>query len=124
MKMSYQRAAVFFLQAGLAFVLSYAAISSLQEPGAWVSYIPSFTTMFIPAATSLVLVSYFQILLAVWLVSGLYLKYAALVTAVLIFGLVLFNLNSLIITFRDIGLVFAALALFILTSKDAQLNNR
>jgi len=121
--MSYQRAAAFFLQGGLAFVLLYAAVSALQEPSAWISYIPAFTTSLIPAALSLILISYFQIILAIWLVSGFYTRYAALVAAALIFGLVLFNLNTLIITFRDIGLVLAALALFFLTS-NRQLNNR
>lgn len=118
MKISHERIATFFLQAGLAFVLFYAAISSLYEPDAWISYIPSFTTSIIPANASLVAVSFFQIILGVWLLSGIYARYAALVTTALIAGLVIFNLNELIITFRDTGLILAALALFFLTSGD------
>jgi hypothetical protein len=118
MKVPNERIAAFFLQGGLAFVLFYAAISSLYEPDAWISYIPSFTTVIFPASTSLMMISFFQIALAIWLLSGLYVRYAALVTAALIAGLVVFNLNSLIITFRDIGLVLAAVALFTLTIDD------
>lgn len=114
MKVSNERIATFFLQGGLAFVLFYAAISSLYEPNAWVSYIPAFTTAIIPASTSLVMVSFFQIVLAVWLLSGFYMRYAALVTIALIGGLVVFNFDSFIVTFRDVGLILAACALFFL----------
>ena len=52
-----------------------------------------------------------EILLSVWLLSGKYARYAALLSAVMLGGIVLAQPGDLLITFRDIGLMFMALAL-------------
>ena len=99
------------LRIGLASVFLYAAVSALRQPDAWVSFVPAFTTRFVAATSSLLAISIAQIALAAWLLSGKLVRYAALVSAALLGGIIIFNLGTLLITFRDIGLVFAALAL-------------
>lgn len=100
------------LRLGLAFVLGYAGISSFQHPLEWVGYMPHFLTAHIAATTLLKPFAVFELLLAVWLVSGKFVRYAALLAALLLAGIVVLNPSQLIITFRDVGLFCMALALF------------
>lgn len=53
----------------------------------------------------------YEVILGLWLVSGFYLKWAAMLCALTLAGIVVLNPHDLIVTFRDIGLAFAALAL-------------
>jgi hypothetical protein len=98
------------LRVGIAFVFVYAALSSYITPSAWLGFIPSFVPSGL-AKPSLDLFSIVQVGLAAWLVSGLYLRYAALASALTITALTLTNLSSLVVTFRDVGLALAAFAL-------------
>ncbi|MDL2341937.1 MAG: hypothetical protein QFB87_02585 [Patescibacteria group bacterium] len=102
------------IRIGLAVVFVYAAIDAFIEPAAWISYVPMFSNHFIDAKLALDLLSVFQIFLAIWLISGKFLKLSAIIAAAMLGGIMLFNIPTLLITFRDIGLVFAAVALLFL----------
>lgn len=102
------------LRIGLAGVFIYAALSAFKTPEAWLSYIPPFTAKFMSLKTALDIMSVFQLVLAVVLLSGKYLKYTAAISAILLAGILALSLNELLITFRDIGLVFMAIALIFL----------
>ena len=106
--------AVLVLRVGLAAVLLYAAIDAFREPAAWVSFVPHFTTQFVTAKTSLDILSVIQIVIAAALLLGKYVRYAAIVTALLLAGILVFNLNALYETFRDFGLLCMAIALALL----------
>lgn len=99
------------LRIGLAAVLMYAAIASIITPNDWVGYVPAFIREFVPATTVLGALSVAQIIVAVWLLSGIYVRLAALVCAAMLAGIIVANLSLFTIIFRDIGLFFAALAL-------------
>ncbi len=105
------------LRFGLAFVFAYAAISAFQHPGAWTGFVPGLVTKFISAKTFLDLFGIFQLVLAAALVIGRYIKYAAALATLSLAGLLVFNLSSFIVTFRDVGLIFMAAALFFLEEK-------
>lgn len=105
------------LRLGLAVVLLYAAIGSFVAPREWIGYLPAFLTDIIDGDILLNLFAVFELALAAWLLSGTHTRYAALVTAVMLAGIVLANFDLFAITFRDIALIFAALALAAL-SKD------
>ena len=100
------------LRLGLATVFLYAAISSFLAPNEWVGYFPQLLRDIVPAEVLLPIFSIYELLLAAWLLSGLYTKYAALLAAVTLTGIVVSNFQLFVITFRDIALIFAALALF------------
>lgn len=106
--------AKYLLRGGLAFVFVYAAISSLQTPAAWVGYVPGLATHFVSADFALKGLSYFQIALGLWLVSGKFVKYAAGVAGLMLIGIVVLDTSSFIITFRDVGLACMAAALVLL----------
>lgn len=107
------------LRLGLATVFLYASLSAFVSPHDWVGYLPHFLTALVPATFLLTIFSSIELLLAVWLLSGVYVRWAALVAALLLFGIVVSNVTLLPISFRDIGLLFAALALFVMKDDSA-----
>ncbi len=108
------RVASLLLRAGLAAVFVYAAIASLRYPLEWEGYLPVFLGRQLSPLLLIRLVAVYELVVALWLVSGKYLRPAALLTAVTLAGIMLSNLTQMAITFRDIGLFFAALALVFL----------
>lgn len=99
------------LRVGLAIVFLYASISATKSPQDWIGYLPRFATSIVAGALLLKIFSALEFILALWLLSGKYVRYAGLAAALLLAGIILSNLTLLPISFRDIGLAFAALAL-------------
>lgn len=99
------------LRVGLATMFLYAAISSLVSPRDWVGYLPPLLADHISGFTLVKFFSVYEFALAAWLLSGVYVRYAGLLSAATLGGIVLSNPSLLQISFRDIGLMFAALAL-------------
>jgi uncharacterized membrane protein YphA (DoxX/SURF4 family) len=102
------------LRLGLAFVFAYAAINSLLYPNDWVGYLPHGLTIVIGATVALVLISIYQLVLVVWLLTGKKVRYVAILCALTLAGITVANIGVFAITFRDVGLFFAALALVFL----------
>lgn len=111
-KISQNQSAALLLRVGLAFVFLYAAVASLASPQDWVGYLPNLTRNLLSGTTLLHVISAYEIALVLWLLSGKYVRYAAALCALTLTGIVLSNLSIFIVTFRDIALIFAALALF------------
>lgn len=105
------------LRAGLSVILLYAAISSFANPQDWVGYLPGVLTDRFSADVLLKLFSVYELALAAWLLSGVYVRYAALVCVATLAGIVVTNFELFAITFRDIALIFAALALAVTAGK-------
>lgn len=103
-----------FLRIGLAIVFLYAAISSFISPNDWVGYLPGFVRNILPATAVLGIFSVIELSLAAWLLSGVYVRFAALLCVIMLLGIVVSNFSLLPISFRDIGLIFAALALAVI----------
>ncbi len=100
------------LRLGLSIMFLYAAVSAFLTPDEWVGYLPQFMRDIVPAEVLLPVFSIVELILAAWLLSGLYVTYAALLAAAMLAGIVVFNFQLFAISFRDIGLFFAALALY------------
>lgn len=103
------------LRIGLAFVFGYAAIASLIQPLVWAGFLPSFIVNVVDPMLALRGIAIFEIILALWLLSGKYVQCAAVLAALTLTGIILMNPHQLIVTFRDVGLLCAALALFFAT---------
>jgi uncharacterized membrane protein YphA (DoxX/SURF4 family) len=106
------------LRVGLAVIFMYAAISSFVNPQDWAGYLPSILTDRLEPNVFLKGFSAYELALAVWLLSGVYVRYAALLCAATLAGIIASNFSLFAITFRDIALVFAALALADMPTKD------
>jgi len=99
------------LRGGLAVIFLYAAISSFVNPDDWAGYLPGILTDRVDVDLLLKGFSVYELALAAWLLSGVYVRYAALLCAATLLGIIVSNFSLFAITFRDIALVFAALAL-------------
>lgn len=108
---------LWLLRIGLATMFLYAAISSFLQPNEWLGYLPGFVLTMFDGELVLKLFSVIEIALAAWLLSGVYTRYAALLAAIMLLGITVSNFSLLAISFRDIGLAFAALALAALSDE-------
>ncbi|MEK7212123.1 MAG: hypothetical protein AAB686_00405 [Patescibacteria group bacterium] len=117
---SYPNLVSLLLRVGLAFVFIYAAVASLTAPENWIGYIPIFVKNILGTYQFLFLklFSVGEIILALWLLWGRYVKYAAIISFLLLAGMILFNLAVLDVVFRDVGLALTALALFVLSRSE------
>ncbi len=102
------------LRIGLAIVFFYAAISSLINPDSWIGFTPSFIKNIISENIFLNMHSIGNIFMGLWFLSNKGNKFSGIFAAIIFFGILIFNLNSLDILFRDIGLIFMAMAFSVL----------
>lgn len=107
------------LSFGLAFVFLYAGIASLLNPLLWVSYLPQFMGNFIALDVALRFIAVYEIILGLLLVSGKFRKVAAVLSALTLAGIIVSSLNQFVITFRDVGLLMMAVALFFIGEESA-----
>ncbi|MBI4193100.1 MAG: hypothetical protein HY536_00555 [Candidatus Colwellbacteria bacterium] len=102
------------LRAGIAILFSYAAVSSFFQPDLWIGYLPLALRDLIPTPPLMILFSVFELGLALWVLSGLRLFYAALTVAFVLVTIIVTNLSELPIIFRDVAVLCAALALMVM----------
>jgi uncharacterized membrane protein YphA (DoxX/SURF4 family) len=115
--MKYNRLAFFFLRAAIASVFAYAAIGSFLTPDNWIGFFPSFLRQLVPQPLLLSGFSVYELFLAVWLLSGKYTFYAAILAALTLSGIIVFNYDQLDIIFRDFAIILSAISLAIFTYK-------
>ncbi len=110
---------MFLLRAGLAWVFFYAAISSFVRPFNWIGFLPLWSRNIFPGFISefaaLDIIAILELLLALWLLSGKKLALGAIAASLFLAGILFTNLGVLDVTFRDGGLLFASLALVLLS---------
>lgn len=108
---------VMLLRLGLGLVFLYAGVHALVDPQSWIGFVPHWASVIIPAATFLMVHSIFELLLGVLFLVGKWWLPALSFIAAIDLGaiLVLYGVDDT--TFRDFGLVMAALALFLLSQK-------
>ena len=102
---------IFLLKIGIAFSLLYAAIAGFVEPNSWIGFIPQFVTNVLPAETALVIFGIVEILLALALLLMKNPFYPAILSALITFGIIIFNIPQRDILFRDVPIVLMAVAL-------------
>lgn len=105
------------LRVGLAGVFLYAAFSATVRPDNWIGYFPQFLRDIFPAKYLLVSFNVYELVLSIWLLSGRKTFYSALISALTLFGIIVTSLGALDITFRDFGLLLAAIALAVDSKK-------
>ena len=103
----------FLLRIGLASAFLFAGVSALLDPTNWVGFIPQFIRSLINENIFLYIHSTGELILGLWLLSNKKIFYAASISALSMFAILVFNLSELDIIFRDIAIFFMALALAI-----------
>lgn len=113
--------ALLALRAGLAFAFLYPAIASLITPSDWIGFAPRAVREIFGAERFLLFFSFVEILIGV----GILFLRRPTVPAVLAIGVLsavlVFNLGSLDLVFRDVSIIGMALALIALTSKTSKI---
>jgi hypothetical protein len=112
-----EKAASLLLRFGLAFVFAFAAYTSIIHPESYYKYVPGFIIQFIPINIFLMGYGVFEFILALWLLTGKFALYSALISALLLCDIVFFNLTEIDTLFRNVAIITSALALALLSLK-------
>lgn len=105
------------LRAAIASVFAYAAVASFISPDNWIGYFPIFLRHAIPQNILLNGFSVYELLLAVLLLWGKFTFYAAILAALTLCGIMVFNSDQLDIIFRDFAIILSAASLAVFTYK-------
>lgn len=100
------------LRISLALVFLYFGIVQLNDPSSWSSYVPEFLD--VPGISSNNLVALnglVEITLGLFLICGLYTRFASLILSLHLFGIAL-SIGFSPLGVRDFGLAFATLSIF------------
>ena len=108
--------APFLITFGLGLTFIYAGVDALANPANWIGYIPQWTSVIMPREYLLAAHAMFELLLGIMLIAHLYLHAVSFIVACDI-AIILLISGVDAVTFRDFGLLMAAIALFILTQK-------
>jgi uncharacterized membrane protein YphA (DoxX/SURF4 family) len=104
-------AAAWFLRVGLAFVFTYAAVTSLVDPAAAATYFPPQLPSDLVVDVLLPAFAAYEVALALVLLSGRHTYGAAVVAALTLAGIVVVNADAFGVLFRNVAIACAALAL-------------
>ena len=115
--MEKNKLSIFFLRTGIAFAFFYAATASFLNPTAWFGFFPEFIRNLLPGNLMLTIFSIGEISLGLWLFLNYRIFYAAVISAFVMAGIIIFNFGAMDIVFRDVTIFFAAIALAVLTKK-------
>ncbi|MBI2004425.1 hypothetical protein HYS72_03095 [Candidatus Pacearchaeota archaeon] len=107
----------FLLRSGLAIVFFYAGISSFLAPTNWIGFVPNFIGAVIPKEIFLIVFSTYEILLGIGLLFDYKTFALSILSSATLFLILFGNIMSLELLFRDIAILFMALALIALSYK-------
>ena len=121
---SNKKTAFFILRLGLTIVLLYAGISMLIDSTPWIGFVPMWLVgilikIGLPVELFLAAHAIFEIILALWILSGWHIRWAGLVLFLDMLSILIFYGIDLV-TFRDIGLLGAALFLSLYSTQENQ----
>jgi hypothetical protein len=105
------------LRLSIASVFAYAAVAAFIEPYNWIGYFPKFLFTFFQPTLLLHGFSFFQLLLALWIMSGWKTFLATCLAAITLLAIIIANLSQTDILFRDFAIFFAACALAVTSLK-------
>ena len=110
------------LRIGVAFAFLYPPINALFDPYSWLGYFPAFMRGIVPDMVLLHAFGVFEIVIALWILSGIRIRYPSVVATLVLCAIVLFDSNNFAVLFRDLSIATAslALALFSWNSADRQ----
>jgi len=109
--MPYPKLVILFLRLSIASVFLYAAIAATIQPYNWIAFLPQFLTVLAPAKILLTGFSLFQLILALWILSGWKSLYSSVVAGLTLLAIISANWGDIDVLFRDFAIFFASLAL-------------
>ena len=107
------RAANLAVRVGVAFAFLYPPFDALANPDSWIGYFPHVMRGFVPDLVLLHGFGLLEVVIALWLLSGIKIFWPALAATVLLLAIVFFNYQDFEVVFRDLSIAAASLALAI-----------
>lgn len=104
------------LRIGVAFAFIYAAIAGFVDPDSWIGWFPQTLRNIIPDLLLLKLWGAYEIILALWILSGKKIFIPSALATLSLAGLIVTNFGAMDIIFRDVTILCATLALAIKTA--------
>lgn len=106
------RTAYLLLRVGAALAFLYPPLSAFfGDPYTWFGYFPAFTRGYLPDLVLLHLFGLVELILGLWLLSGIKIFWPSVAATVLLVGIVVFNLPQFDIVFRDLSIACLTLSL-------------
>lgn len=99
------------LRLGLSFAFIYPAVSAFIEPNDWIGFIPVFIRNFVSADIFLPIYSIVELTIGVGIIFARNPFYYSVAGAVLLSAVVILNIGSFDLVFRDISIIGMATAL-------------
>ncbi len=112
----------FLLRSGLAIAFFYAGISSFLNPTNWIGFVPNFIGAIISKEIFLMIFSAYQVFLGIGLLFDYKTFTLSILSSITLFFILFVNIMNLEILFRDIAILFMALALISLSYKSKNNN--
>jgi hypothetical protein len=116
--MGSEKIQILIARLGLAFPFIYAAIASLINPSFWVGFFPPFLTNAISTNVLITGWAIFQIGVGIWLLVGKKILIPSIIAAIMLIGILIFNIKLLDIIFRDVSILATAIVLIIASYKE------
>ncbi len=108
------------LRVSLAFAFIYPAVNAFFDPSSWIGYFPPFMMGFLPEQVLLHSFGALELLLALWVLSGWKVQVPASIMALMLLGIVMFNIPQFQVTFRDLSILGIALALVFMAPRKSR----
>ncbi len=104
------------LRFGVAFAFAYPAVAAWIAPYDWIGYFPIWMKGYVPDAVLLHTFGLTEIIIALWILSGFRILIPSVLASLYLAAIVLLNLQSFDVIFRDISILAAAIALVIMSN--------
>jgi uncharacterized membrane protein YphA (DoxX/SURF4 family) len=115
--MDTQRVIDLLLRGGVAFAFLYPPINAIWNPYSWLGYFPSWAFGYLPDQVLLHSFGLVEMIIAIWILSGWRIFWPSLAAAAMLLAIVIVDLHSFEVLFRDVSIAAAALALAIMHYK-------
>ena len=114
--MSNAKIANIILRVGVAFAFLYPPTSALSDPQSWLGYFPQFVrevaaSLNIPDLVLLHGFGIVEVIIALWILSGIRIFIPSLLAMLLLLAIVFFGWNDFEVLFRDLSIAAASLSL-------------
>ena len=103
----------FLIRVGLAFAFIYAAVAGYLRPDDWIGYFPASLREAVPENILLSGWGIFEVILALWILSGKKVFIPSLIAVFALAGLIFTNFVQMDVIFRDVTILMVAIALAI-----------
>jgi len=106
--------AKWLLRWALAFVYGYVVIELYLAPENFLKFVPDFMQHIIPLNIFLLLFGLFEAALVLWFLSGWHTEYPGIISAMVMFSIIIFNLGYFSVLFRNVAIGVCSIVLAIL----------